>query len=698
MLRALVDGSASIVLAPVLPWVWLGPLFAPAALVFLAALVRRAAGTGWRVLSMVALILAALNPSLVVERRQPIRDVATIVVDRSPSQSIGDRTGQTDRALADLRRKLDAFDDLETRIVDASDPAAESGPVNETRLFDAVSRALADVPRRRVAGVFLITDGQVHDIPAKADKFAELGPIHALITGERDEGDRRLTLLAAPTYGIVGKPAQLTIRVDDLPDRQSAEAGLTMRVDGGDPRRLRLPVGRDVHVEMTVAHGGQNVLELEVDAAPRETTLVNNRAAVVINGVRDRLKVLLVSGEPHAGERTWRNLLKADPGVDLVHFTILRPPDKQDETPIRELSLISFPVRELFEEKLNEFDLIIFDRWVGGDILSDVYLDNIARYVEAGGALLEASGESLAGTDSLFRTPLGAVLPGEPTGRVLIKPFRPLVSKDGLRHPVTADLPRGADDGPPSWGRWFRQVEVKPGPETSTLMEGADGAPLLILSRVGKGRVAQLTSDQIWLWSRGFEGGGPQAELLRRLAHWLMREPELEENDLRARADDNRVVVERRSVRPDARPITVVTPSDKTLNPSMIETRPGLERASIPAREPGIYRVSDGVRSALAVVGTVNPPELADVRSTEEKLAPVAAASGGRVVRLADAGVPEIRRVPPDAPRFGRDWLGARANGDHIVTGVVDTPLLPAGLVLVFALGALMAAWRREGR
>jgi len=592
---------------------------------------------------------------------------------------------------------------LEVRIVDASDPGAEAGPVNETRLFDALSRALSDVPRRRVAGAFLITDGQVHDVPAKVDKLADLGPIHALVTGERDEGDRRLTLLSAPTYGIVGKPARLTIRIDDLPDRQSAEAGLSMRVDGGPVRRLRLPVGRDVHVEMTVGHGGQNVLELEIDAAPREQTLVNNRAAVVVNGVRDRLKVLLVSGEPHAGERTWRNLLKADPAVDLVHFTILRPPDKQDETPIRELSLITFPVRELFEEKLNEFDLIIFDRYVGGDILSEMYLSNIARYVESGGALLEASGESLAGPESLFRTPLGSVLPGVPTGRVSTKPFRPIVGRAGARHPVTADLPRGADDGPPAWGRWFRQVEVRPRPDASTLMEGADGLPLLILSRVGKGRVAQLTSDQIWLWSRGFEGGGPQAELLRRLAHWLMREPELEENDLRARVDDNRIIVERRSVEADTRPITVTTPSEKSLTPPMLEIRPGLERASVPAREPGIYRVGDGARTALAVVGTVNPPELADVRSTEERLAPVAAATGGRTVRLVDYdrrpdGMPEIRRVAPEGPRFGRDWLGLRANGDHIVTGVVDTPLLPAGLVLLTVLGALMAAWRREGR
>ena len=98
-----------------------------------------------------------------------------------------------------------------------------------------------------------------------------------------------------------------------------------------------------------------------------------------INGVRDRLRVLLVSGEPHAGERTWRNLLKSDASVDLVHFTILRPPEKQDGVPVDELSLIAFPTRELFIEKIEDFDLIIFDRYRRRGILPSLYLENIAQ-------------------------------------------------------------------------------------------------------------------------------------------------------------------------------------------------------------------------------------------------------------------------------------------------------------------------------
>src|SRR5690606_9624395 len=267
-----------------------------------------------------------------------------------------------------------------------------------------------------------------------------------------------------------------------------------------------------------------------VETAPDELTSRNNRAVLMVNGVRDRLRVLLVSGEPHAGERTWRNILKSDPSVDLVHFTILRPPEKQDGTPIRELSLISFPTRELFQTKLDEFDLIIFDRYRRRGVLPDVYLQNVAEYVEEGGAVLAASGPAFATPLSLYRTPLGRILPGRPTGEVLVEGFKPQLTDEGRRHPVTADLSGGQQEDP-AWGRWFRLVGAE-AERGSTVMQGPGGEPVLLLDRVGEGRVAQLLSDHAWLWTRGFEGGGPQAELLRRVAHWLMKEPDLEEEDL----------------------------------------------------------------------------------------------------------------------------------------------------------------------
>jgi len=694
--------GTSIALAPLLPWALLGPLLGVALLVVLVAAFRRARGVALRLLAVLVLALALMNPSLVQEKREPIKDVAVVVVDDSPSQAIGNRRVRAEQALAALTERLKAFDDLELRVVRAGDGAGEAGAINETHLFDALNRAMADVPRRRMAGAVLITDGQIHDVPENVAKLAEIGPIHTLLTGDRDEGDRRIAVVQAPSYGLVGKPVELTIRVDDMPGRQSPDAAVTLRQDGGAPRSVRVPVGRDFRIELPVNHGGQNVLELEVEAARQELTLSNNRAAVVVNGVRDRLRVLLVSGEPHAGERTWRNLLKADPSVDLVHFTILRPPEKQDGTPIRELSLIAFPIRELFEVKLDEFDLIIFDRYRRRGVLPQMYLENIAEYVRKGGALLETSGQGYASPLSLYRTPLGSILPAAPTGQTIDRPFRPTVTETGRRHPVTAGLPGDQLEGEPQWGRWFHQVEVTPN-GGAVVMQGADQRPLLVLDRVGKGRVAQLASDQIWLWSRGFEGGGPQAELLRRLAHWLMKEPELEENDLRARVDGNRITVERRSLEPDPRPVTLTTPSDETTALTLTDDRTGRAVATVTASAPGIYRVSDGERTALAVVGAVNPPELADVRTTGDRMAPVTEATGGGVHWIADTadgprpGV-EVRRTRPDREQTGGGWIGLRANGDFTVTGVIDVPLLPVGAVLALVLGAMLMAWRREGR
>ncbi|MEI7609083.1 MAG: hypothetical protein WCJ64_17025, partial [Rhodospirillaceae bacterium] len=598
---------------------------------------------------------------------------------------LGSRAPRAQQALTGLEERLATLPDLEVRVVRAG--AAGAG---ETRLFEALEKTFADVPRGRRAGAVLITDGQVHDVPADPAAARAYGPVHTLLTGERDEADRRLEIVSAPSYALVGKPATLTVRVADLPRPQSVNAALTVREDGGPPRVYTVPVGREVSLPVTPSHGGRTVVELSVEPAPRELALANNRAGVVIDAVRDRLKVLLISGEPYAGERIWRNVLKSDPAVDLVHFTILRPPDKQDGTPIHELSLIPFPIRELFEVKLPEFDLVIFDRYRQRGVLPLHYLDNIAEYVEKGGALLEAGGAGLGDLQGLRGTPLGAVLPGQPAGPARDEAFLPALTDFGRRHPVTAGL------GAAAWGRWLRQADLSTVRGT-VVMSGAGGRPLLILDHVGKGRVAQLASDQIWLWSRGFEGGGPQAELLRRLAHWLMKEPELEENELRARIEGSRLSVERRSPVASDRPVTVTAPGGDTAALTLHEDPDGVGRGESAAPVPGLYRLADGERQGAALAGGGDGPEFADLRTTPERLAGVAAASGGGMVWLADSTLPELRRPAPGGAASGPGWLGLTANGASVVTGSRETRLLPAPLLLVLILGALAAAWRREG-
>src|SRR3954447_7534207 len=706
MIAAFGGSAYTIAAAPLLPWWAVVSLAGIALLVLAIGAWRRARGLFWRFAALAMLLTILVNPSLVEEKRAPLRDVAVIVLDESASQGIGERREASERALAALSERLGRERDLDVRIVrTGQNQPGSSG--DGTRLFTALSRSLADVPRQRLAGIVMITDGQVHDVPGpNAEAVAgELGaPLHVLLSGHRDEHDRRLVIANAPSFGLVGKEMPLTVRVEDLPAPPEGKtaperrARVTWRKDGGPPHPIMVPVGRDVTLSIPIDHGGPNVLEIEAEAGPQELTLANNRAAIVVNGVRARLRVLLVSGEPHAGERVWRNILKSDPSVDLVHFTILRPPEKQDGTPIRELSLIAFPIRELFDVKLEEFDLIIFDRYSRRGIIPQAYIENVVRYVRNGGAFLEAAGPSFGTPMSLFRTPLGEILPTEPNGNVDEQGFKPQLTDQGRRHPVTEDLSGAGKPGEaPSWGRWFRQVEARVHNGTA-VMSGEHGDPLLVLDRIGKGRVAQLLSDQMWLWARGFEGGGPQAELLRRLAYWLMKEPDLEENDLRAAVEGDRLIVARQSLEPDDRPITVTLPDGTTQSLTLSPEHGGRSSGTLPISQMGLYRASDGTHTALAAARPLNPIELADVRTTPEKLAPLVQASGGGVFWANDGAVPEIRRVSPGRAASGHGWMGLRQNGDYVVTGFSELPLMPGFAALLLTVGLLIAAWRREGR
>ncbi len=698
--------GVSLAAAPLLPWPVLALLAASAALCLGFGVLRHASGVSWRAIAIVVLLAALINPSLIKEERAPRRDVAIVIVDNSPSQSIGHRRQAAEAALAAIRERLAGEPGLDLRVIRAGAPRPGSGDEG-TRLFAPLDRAMADVPRQRLAEIVMITDGQVSDVPAGDAKTLAQGigaPLHVLLTGAPNESDRRLVIAQAPSFGLVGKQVQLTIRVEDLPEtaaektgEEQNEARVSWRKDGGAAQQFFVPVGRDVPLTVPIDHGGPNVLELEAAPGPHELTLVNNRAVVVVNGVRDRLRVLLVTGEPHAGERVWRNFLKSDPSVDLVHFTILRPPEKQDGTPIRELSLIAFPIRELFDTKLDNFDLIIFDRYSRPGVIPQAYLENVVRYVRNGGAFLEAAGPNYGTPTSLSRTPLGEILPDVPTGEVYDEGFKPQLTDLGRRHPVTEGLPgAGPRGGEPNWGRWFRQVDTRVH-NGVTVMTGDRGDPLLVLDHVGKGRVAQLLSDEMWFWARGFEGGGPQAELLRRLAYWLMKEPDLEENDLRAAVDGDRLIVTRQSLEPDDRPVTVAAPDGSSHSLKLTPDRGGRSTGSMAIDQMGLYRVKDASRTALAAAGPLNPTEFADVRTTPEKLAPAAAATGGGIFWVGGGTIPEIRRVSPERATAGTNWMGIRANGDYTVTGLTETPLLPAVAALVLIIGGLVTAWRREG-
>jgi hypothetical protein len=677
---------------------WLLIVFAALALTVAAlSLWRGGPAGGLRALGLALVLLALTDPALMRAERQPLKDIVAVVVDRSASQSIGGRAQQTDRAKAEIEKALAALGDVETRIVEAGAGEAQA---DGTRLFGALAQALADAPPERVGGAIFITDGVVHDAPARAAELGFKAPVHALVTGRPGERDRRIELVEAPRFGLVGKEQVITLRVHDTAG--SAEPiDLVVRRDGQQISRLRTRAGVLTRVAVRIEHGGPNVVELEVPAAPDELTALNNKAVATIEGVRDKLKVLLVSGEPHSGERTWRNLLKADPNVDLVHFTILRPPEKQDGTPISELSLIAFPTADLFGRKIREFDLIIFDRYSNQTVLPPIYFENIVRYVREGGALLIAAGPDYSGPDGLFYSPLGKIAPARPDGRIIERPFRANVTEIGGRHPVTRALP-GGEKTPPAWSEWFRQVGAEP-LRGHAVMAGAEERPLILLSREEKGRVALMLSDQIWLWARNFQGGGPHLELLRRLAHWLMKEPELEEEALRASARGQDILIERQTLAAEAGRAKVRAPSGAEREIALTLEEPGLARARLRADELGLHTIIDGELMTLVNVGPENPREFRDVVSTLDRLKPLAEATGGAVRRLSaktenEVALPRLVGLRESASYAGGDYIAIRRTGASVVTGVGVSPLATGFLGLLVLLAGVLAGWLWESR
>ena len=616
---------------PHIPISW---IIALAAMIFISAVL---AGVGrlrsmiFRILAGISLCLALLNPQTVEEDREPLKDEVLVIRDISDSMQLGQRQSYSDRIYSELLAELEANPNLEITEVEVGTD------VNGTRMTNQLMDSLGNLPQNRLAGIIAITDGQIHDLAENtADIIPEGAPLHAVIVGDPNGRDRRISAIVAPRYGLVGEQAEFVVRVDD-PGFEGERARIEIKLNGEVRARFPAIIGDQVSIPLEVQKRGVNTVELTVEFVDGELTTKNNLFVAEISGIRDRMRVLLVTGEPHRGGRAWRNLLKSDPAVDLVQFTILtNPTTKNTNAREFELSLIQFPVRQLFEEKLDEFDLIIFDQFArrrattrtgrSSPILPPYYLENISRYVESGGALLIATGPAFATENSLYRSALAAVLPARPTGETLEYGFKPVINDKGKRHPVTAPFSENEDK---NWGRWFRIIEssVVSG---DILMEGPGEEPLLVIERVGDGRVGMLMSDQAWLWARNFDSGGPYNEMFRRLAHWLLGEPDLDAEKILARPDGGRLIIERRTLQDMPQKVIVQKPDGTAQSVDLKRVSDGVYRGAIDGSDQGAYRLSAGDVSTVAAVGTLNPKEYSDLNPTTELLRP------GREHRPAD--------------------------------------------------------------
>lgn len=671
---------------PLIPWAILWSLAGGAAVLWVIYLWRRGKAWLFRALALTVLALALANPLWIQEQREPLKDIVAVVMDRSESMNFRGRTETAQAAYDAIRKEIDADPNLELRVAE-TDPGADG-----TEMYVALQSALSDAPRERIAGAVLITDGQIHDIPENTKDAEQLGPVHAMIVGGEEEIDRNIEIQQAPSFSIIDQKVEMRVQVND-PVAKTVPVDIT--INGEAQTAQTVKVGEPQMISFTLKRRGDNLIVLSVNGIPNELTLANNLASARISGVQDRLRVLLVTGEPHAGARVWRDLLKSDPAVDLVHFTILRPPSKSDNVPIEQIALIAFPKPQLFREKLDEFDLVIFDHELRPSVLEEAYLDRVARYVEKGGALLIAAGPPYPGSYLLYNTPLGGVLPGRATGEVVDGKFTPQLTALGKRHSVTATLPT---DG---WGPWMRYMKLEQG-NSEALMQTPDGHPLLLLNRVGQGRVASVMSDQLWLWARGFEGGGPYAELIRRTAHWLMKEPELEEELLEIEAGASPELKATLHTLSDSPPkLEVLGPDGTKAESEWSLVSPGHYQSIMPAKELGLYRATSGKLSAVTLRGPTHPREYLDLRSTPDKIQPLATATLGGVFKLGADGapnVPRMQRVGDRGNAAGSDWFGLRQRGAYAVRATESTTLLPGVVGMLLACVFMMLAWRREGR
>lgn len=675
-----------------------------ALIIILVGLFLRKRGSVLRLLALAALVLALANPVMVEEQREPIKSIVGVVVDRSPSQNYGTRTRDTDDALNALKEEFKKHPEYEPRFIEAASQS-DMAVGTETKLFTPLNQAIADVPPALYAGTVLITDGQVHDIASVSGSVVNEKPINALITGQPDEFDREIKFVEPPRFGITNKKANISVLVNDKGRSTSSDktATVSIKVNGDAVGQYNVTLGTPYPIELTIPHAGKNIIEAATEPLEGELTTANNETVTVIEGIRQNLRVLLVSGEPHNGERTWRDLLKSDASIDLVHFTILRPPEKSDNTPLNQLSLIVFPTTELFVDKINDFDLVIFDRYQHYDVLPLIYYDYVAEYVKNGGALLMATGPEFAGDTSLAQTPLISVLPTLPSGEIIEKPFRPSLTKDGMRHPVTRDLEtKTMNSG--NWGRWMRQITVGDTSKSTVVMNGADNRPLMLLSHIGKGRVGMLLSDEGWLWARGFEGGGPYAALYRRMAHWLMKEPDLEEEALTASSNGNNLTIRRQTMADKPETATVTSPSGKTQTVTLEKQQEGVFVANLPTNEVGLFKITNGDKLALAHIGPMNSPEYAELISTDEKLTPVVSASGGHITRLhakasEKISMPEITPIDNSArtKNIKADTIALLKADQTRLVNTVQYSIYTGLLALFVCLLLLSGMWYKEG-
>ena len=636
------------------------------------------------------LTLIVINPKKNVKEELFYKNIVLVALDKTLSMSETKKTEEVElinKYIESTILTYDKFIKKEVLLENSDIEEKDSG----TNFFSTLKKELNKINKDRVAGIIFVTDGQIHDIEEYSDKLDNI-PIHFIIVGKENELDRVLKTYNVPDYSIVGEQVNFDLIVEDYYTKKDLVADIIL--DGKKYLSKKIKPNKNYQISIPIYHAGENVLEIKVKKLPGEISEINNYKIHKIKGVHEKLRVMLISGEPNMGLRSLRNLLNSDPSIELVHFTILRPPSKRDLTPVKELSLIPFPTDELFAADISKFSLIIFDQYSLQGVLPKKYLSNITNFVLKGGALLDIAGPEYAKQTSIINSPLKIILPTNPLDELGVEEFKPELTELGLRHPITNKLITNYKNKP--WGSWNRFIKTEK--KSGKILLKHKNYPILVASQVGDGRVVQLLSDQTWIWKKSITESGPLTELVRNTIHWLLKTPELEENFLNFTKNSNIINVTLNTLLPGNANAKITSPSNKTINFLMKDNNSGGLNGQFISNELGKHKLEVKGITKYIYLGQKNNKELEDIKSTENKVNILSKTKNNISTHWYESGMPKILIIYNDKILSGQNWIGIKNKNVPKTSQFISKEYLDWYFLLPFLLGLFIYSWFRESR
>jgi uncharacterized membrane protein len=672
------------------------------------ALLRDRRGTTRRILALVGLRVAAvaacllvcLQPKLEFGQVSIVPNYVAVLVDSSRSMTVAPpNRGPTraERAAALIASAGTTFTDWENAghkvelfsfgeaLAPASRASLPPPKAEATRIGEALSELRTRFSGRDLGAVVLVSDGidngRIGRGPLDADTRKTLealgAPVHTVFVGEDELRDLSVAAVLADDFAFVRTPVKLEALL-----RHSGLGGKMVEVsllrDGRLIDGKAVLLGKDsaqekVSFDVTPDHPGNYVFEIKTPVLSGEALDSNNSQVFTLKVIRDRVRVLHVCGRPSWNERFLRSMLRLNPNVDLVSFFILRTDTDEMALGHDEMSLIPFPYKEIFDEQLKSFDLLIFDNFNYKPYWVEPFLPGVRAYIEGGGALAMVGGDLSFASGLYGESAVHEVLPVDLTGIAHDGPgafttdtFKPRLTPEGRNHPVTSlSLDEKTNEslwaGLPQLTGINRVAGLLPGARALLVhpsQKSADGkpAPVLAVSDVGRGRTLALLTDTAWQWGFQAAGSGDDARAFQRFwegaIRWLVRDPALAllhiDLDKVEYRRGQSVSARVRTLRADYTPAAAVDVVLELRTAEASETAPPLRslkvttgadgeaQFTLASLDPGAYRLTgtatlDGraAREQSAFVIRPEGHELDDVVARDGVLREIAQASGG---------------------------------------------------------------------